>query len=73
MALALLFSGSAEGHALVQNHVVADDGCLTDHHAVAVIDEKVLADLSPRMDLDLRLAGRLLRQLSCLVELAFFV
>lgn len=34
----------AEGHALIKRHIVADDRRFADDHAVAMVDEKALAD-----------------------------
>jgi hypothetical protein len=50
MALAMLFAGASEGHALVQQAVVADDAGFTDHHPHAVIDEHSMANLGTRVD-----------------------
>ena len=44
--------GAAQGHALVDGAVVADDGGLADHHAEAVVDEDAPADGGARVDLD---------------------
>ena len=52
MALAAMERGAAEGHALIERHVVADLGGLADHHAHAVVDEQAPADLGAGMDLD---------------------
>ena len=41
-----------ERHALVELHVAADLAGLADHHARAVIDEEVVADRGPGMDVD---------------------
>ena len=54
----------AERHALIKLHVVADLGRLADHHAGAVVDEEVLADLAPGMNVDARLANGPIRS-SC--------
>src|SRR5208282_2987621 len=51
--------GKAQGterHALVELDPLADLGRLPDDHARAVIDEEVLADRGPRMDVDARAA-----------------
>ncbi len=52
VALAALEPGAAQGHPLVERHPVADLGRLADHHAGAVVDEELLADLRRRVDLD---------------------
>jgi hypothetical protein len=51
---------ATEGHPVVQQHVVTDDGGLTDHHAHAVVDEEPATDRGARVDLD---AGEETRQL----------
>src|SRR5579862_9152931 len=51
MAFPALVAGAAQGHALVQEHVIANLGRLADHHAQTMIDEQTLADLRPRVDL----------------------
>ena len=53
MALAPLAAGAAQGHALVEQHVVADFGGLADHDAGAVIDEEAAADGGAGVDFDL--------------------
>ena len=52
MAFATFFTGAAQGHALIQQHIVANLGGLTDHHSHTMVDEKPASDLSARMDLD---------------------
>jgi hypothetical protein len=52
VALAAGEAGAAEGHALVDRHVVAHLGRFADHHARAVVDEQPAADLGGRVDLD---------------------
>jgi hypothetical protein len=37
---------------VIEHHVVADLGSLTDHHAGAVVNKEALADLRTRVDLD---------------------
>ena len=54
MALALLITGAAERHALVEQHIVADLGGFPDDHAGAVVDEEPPPDGCARMDLDAR-------------------
>src|SRR5437763_1931770 len=61
MPLAGILPRSAERHALVQQHVVSDLGCLADHHAHSVIDEETAPDSRARMDLDARHRSRELR------------
>ena len=56
--LVVLKALRAQGHALVQRHVVADDRRLSDHHTRAVVDGEVLANLCPRVDVDTRLRVR---------------
>ena len=53
-----------ERHALIELHVVADLARLADHHAGAVVDEKMLADLGARMDVDARSANGPIRSSS---------
>src|ERR1019366_227479 len=48
----------AQGYAVVERHLVPDDGGLTDHHAGTMIDEKRLADGRARMDVNARAAVR---------------
>ena len=57
----MLLAGTSQGYALVQRHVVPDDGGLTDDHAVAVVDEQPFADGGTGMDLNARLADSPLR------------
>ncbi|MPM45711.1 hypothetical protein SDC9_92402 [bioreactor metagenome] len=52
VALSLVFSGTAQRHALVQQAVVSDLGGLTDDNAHAVIDDKALADARAGVNLD---------------------
>ena len=52
MALAALFTGAAERHALKQRDVVSDFGGFSDHHTHTMIDKKRGADLCTRMNLD---------------------
>ena len=53
--LVVLETLRAQRHALIQRHMVADDRCLTDHHARTVVDREVLPYLRPWMDVDARL------------------
>src|SRR5580704_17230249 len=69
MALAFFLAGSAQRHALIHEHVVANFRRFSDHHAHAVIDEASPADGRARMDLnagqgpvDLRQNPRQLRE-----------
>src|SRR5258706_14512927 len=54
MAFSLLVAGAAQGHTLVQQHIVADLRGFPDHYARAMIDEKSPPDRGPRMDFDAR-------------------
>ena len=56
MTLAVLLTGTSQGHALIQGHIVANNGGLTDDDTVTVIDEKSFANLCTGMDLDAGLA-----------------
>ena len=42
----------AQGHALVKLHVLADQAGFADHDAGAVIDEEIVADRGPGVDVD---------------------
>ena len=50
------FSGlltiTAERHALIQRHVVSDDGRLSDDNACSMVDKQSLSDRRTRMDFD---------------------
>ena len=52
MTLALLPAGAAQGYAMVEGAVVADDRGLTDDNAHAVIDEETPTNVGTGMDLD---------------------
>lgn len=52
MTLAVLLASSSQCHSLIQGHIIADNGSLTNDDTVAVINEKSLADLRAGMDLD---------------------
>jgi len=52
VALALSLASAAECHALVEQHIIGDLGCLSNHDAHAVIDEKAASNPRPRVDLD---------------------
>src|SRR5271165_2143206 len=52
MALAALLAGAAQGHALIQRHIITDDRSLANNHAHSVIDEEPAADLRAGMNLD---------------------
>ena len=43
-------AGSAQGHALIQRHVVAHNRRLANHHAHSVIDEQSPSDLCARVN-----------------------
>jgi hypothetical protein len=44
----------SEGHALIELHAATDLARLSDHHTGAVVDEEMVADRRPRMDVDAR-------------------
>ena len=52
VAFAALLAGAAERHALVEHDPIADDRCLADDHAHAMIDEEATPDLRAGMNLD---------------------
>ena len=52
MALGPAGAGAAQGDALEEVHVVADDRRLAHHDAHAVVDEELLADQRAGVDLD---------------------
>src|SRR4029077_17668393 len=54
MPLAALGAGTAQGDALVDQHVVADLAGLADDDSGAVIDEETMTDAGARVDLDAR-------------------
>ena len=56
MTLAVLFTGTTQGNALIQGHIISDDRRLADDDAIAVINKESLTDLCTGMDLDSRLA-----------------
>lgn len=56
-----LVAGTAQRDALIQQNVVAHFGRFTNYHAGSVIDEKALADLSARMNLNACYDSRALR------------
>src|SRR5690554_1146325 len=62
MTLPLIFASRdgerAERDALVELHIIAEDGRLADDDARAVIDEEALADHGARVDIDPRLSVR---------------
>ena len=64
MTLAVLLTGSSQCHSLIQGHIIADNGSLTNDDTVAVIDEKSLADLRAGMDLNAGLAHTALGNIS---------
>ena len=45
-------SGGSESHLVVQHYIVADNRGLADYRSRTVIDEKPIADLGARMDLN---------------------
>ena len=52
MAFAGFLAGTAQGCALIESAVIADDGGFADDHAGAVVDEESLTDLRTGMDLN---------------------
>ncbi len=52
MALTFIPTGAAQGHALVQGHVITNFGGLANDDAHAVVDEEAAADLGARVNLD---------------------
>ena len=52
VALAHVLARAAQRHALIERHVVADHRRFADHHAVAVVNEKALADARAGVNLD---------------------
>ena len=65
VALALVFAGAAQRHALIQQAVVADDGGFADDHAHAVVDEQTFSDLCAGVDLDACLVSGTLGDDAC--------
>ena len=51
MTLAGVFSGAAEGHALIYRHVISDNRGFTYNDACSVVDEKAPAYLRGGMNL----------------------
>src|SRR5262245_12077018 len=45
---------TTERDPLIDRHIIADFGCLTDNNTHAVVDKKTPADFGARMDLDAR-------------------
>ena len=52
MALAGVFPGAAQCHAMVDHDIITDFGCLPDDDPHTVVDEQAPADRCARMDLD---------------------
>src|SRR5580704_1197958 len=52
MPFAALIPRAAERDALIQQNIVPDLGRFTDHHTHAMVDEKSLADLGGRVNLN---------------------
>jgi hypothetical protein len=52
MTFPTLIPGTAKRHALIEQNVIADLGCFADHDSHAMVDEKSLADLRSRMNLN---------------------
>ena len=55
MALADVLARAAQRNALIDGHIIADDGRFADDHAVAVVDEHPAADLRAGVNLNARL------------------
>lgn len=47
MTLAVLLTGSSQCHSLIQGHIIADNGSLTNDDTVTVIDENPLPICAP--------------------------
>ena len=54
MAFAFFLTRPAEGHALIEGNVVADDRRFSDDNAHAMVNEQAFANLGAGMDLDAR-------------------
>ena len=52
VTFAVLFAGTAQGHPLVQQAVVADDRSLANHHPHAMVDEDATANAGAWVDFD---------------------
>ncbi|MNJ59958.1 hypothetical protein D3C77_556650 [compost metagenome] len=52
MAFALIPASAAEGHALINSHVITNLGGFTDDDTHAMVDKETTTDLGPRMNLD---------------------
>src|SRR5690606_6484232 len=52
MALSFIPTGTTQGDALIQSHVITDFGRFTNHHAHSVVNEKASPDARTRMNLD---------------------
>ena len=61
MAFAGILAGTAQGDSVVDGAVIADLGGLAKHDAHAVVDEQLVADLGPGVNLD---AGQMARKLA---------
>ncbi len=73
MALAVLFAGTAERHALIHGHVIADNRRFPDDNAVSVVDEKPFAELCAGVNLDAGLSGAPLRNPACQEIMFIFI
>ena len=60
-ALAASGGKAAQGNALIDPHVAADDGCLSDDDAGAVVDEEMVANGGTGVDIDARQAMGIFR------------
>ena len=47
-----LLTITAKRHALIQRHVVSDNGCFSDNHTRTMINKQSLSDRRTRMDFD---------------------
>lgn len=54
MAFSFFFTGTAEGYALIEGYVVADDRRLADDNSHTMVDKKSFTDLSTGMNFDSR-------------------
>ena len=73
VALAHVLARSAEGHALIKRHIVADDRRFADDHAVAMVDEKALANARAGVNLDARHMAAVLGNPACQRRVAVLI
>jgi hypothetical protein len=64
VTLLLLQAGAAQGHAVVERHVVPHDRGFADHHAHTVIDKQSAPNLRAGMDFNSRPKTRYLRKIA---------